>query len=54
MDNGSIIKVKINYDNKIKKLIINFNGTSKQLRNNFNAPLAVTKSVIIYFLRIKL
>ncbi|MAH89208.1 MAG: 5-oxoprolinase [Pelagibacterales bacterium] len=51
MDNGATIKVKINYDKKIKKLIIDFDGTSKQLRNNFNAPLAVTKSVIIYFLR---
>ena len=51
MDNGAIIRVKIYYDKKIKKLIIDFNGTSKQLKNNFNAPLAVTKSVIIYFLR---
>ena len=51
LDNGAIIKVKINFDKKIKKLIIDFSGTSKQLKNNFNAPLAVTKSVIIYFLR---
>ncbi len=51
MDNGAIIKIQIYFDNKIKKLVINFNGSSKQLKNNFNAPLAVTKSVIIYFLR---
>jgi len=51
MDNGALIKVKINFDKKIKKLKIDFTGSSKQLSNNFNTPLAVTKSVIIYFLR---
>ncbi len=51
MDNGAFINVKINYDKKTKKLLINFFGTSKELKNNFNAPTAVTKSVIVYFLR---
>ncbi|MAJ24573.1 MAG: 5-oxoprolinase, partial [Rickettsiales bacterium] len=51
MDNGAVIQVKIFFDRKLNKLIINFNGTSKQLKDNFNAPLAVTKSVVIYFLR---
>ena len=51
IDNGAVLKVKINFDKRIKKLKIDFTGSSEQLSNNFNAPLAVTKSVIIYFLR---
>lgn len=51
MDNGAVIEVKINFNRKLKKLIINFEGTSNELKNNFNAPKAVTKSVIVYFLR---
>ena len=35
----------------MKKLIIDFNGISEQIPNNFNTPKAVTKSVVIYFLR---
>ena len=51
IDNGAIIKVKLYYNKIKKKLEIDFSGTSKQLLNNFNAPEAVTKSVVIYFLR---
>ena len=51
MDSGAVIKVKIFYDKKLQRLIVDFNGSSKQLLNNFNTPKAVTKSVIIYFLR---
>ena len=51
LDNNSTIKVSFTFNKLLKKLIINFDGTSKQLNNNFNAPIAVTKSVIVYFLR---
>ncbi|MBV68933.1 MAG: 5-oxoprolinase [Pelagibacterales bacterium] len=51
LDNGSIIQLKINFNKKIKKLEIDFSGSSRLLDNNFNTPRAVTKSVVIYFLR---
>ncbi len=51
LDNGAKIKLKINYNIDIKKLEIDFSGSSKLLDNNFNTPKAVTKSVVIYFLR---
>ena len=38
------------FNKKTKKLDINFSQSSK-LKNNFNTPKAVTKSVVIYFLR---
>ena len=34
-----------------KKLDIDFSNSSKLLKDNFNTPKAVTKSVVIYFLR---
>ena len=51
LDNNSIIKVSFTFNKLSQKLTLDFNGTSKQLSNNFNAPIAVTKSVIVYFLR---
>ena len=51
LDNNSVIKVSFKFNKLSKNLILDFNGTSKQLTNNFNAPIAVTKSVIVYFLR---
>ena len=51
MDNESLLQTNIKFHKKTKKLIINFEGTSPQSNDNFNAPIAVTKSVIIYFLR---
>ena len=48
MDNGAFINLRMYFENK---LIIDFKGSSPQLLNNFNTPTAVTKSVIIYFLR---
>ena len=51
LDNGSIVKLTMGYNNKKKKLEIDFNGTSKLLKNNFNTPKSVTRSVITYFLR---
>ena len=51
MDNKAELNLLMFYEKKIKKLIIDFNGSSEQLPNNFNTPTAVTKSVVIYFLR---
>ena len=51
LDNGAIIQLQIKFNKKTKKLEIDFSGSSGLLDNNFNTPKAVTKSVIIYFLR---
>ena len=51
LDNNSIIKINIYYSKKKNKLVFDFKGTSSQLVDNFNTPNAITKSVIIYFLR---
>ncbi len=51
LDNGSIIKLKMKFNTTSKKLDINFSGSSNLLKDNFNTPKAVTKSVVIYFLR---
>ena len=46
-----LIKAKINFNSKTNKLTVDFSQSSKMLKNNFNTPTAVTKSVVIYFLR---
>ena len=51
LDNGAVIQCKIKFDKKTKKLDIDFSNSSNLLSNNFNTPKAVTKSVVIYFLR---
>ena len=51
LDNGAFVGVKIKFCKKMKKLEIDFSNSSKVLKNNFNTPQAVTKSVVIYFLR---
>ena len=51
LDNGAVIQCKIKFDKKTRKLDIDFSNSSNLLSNNFNTPKAVTKSVVIYFLR---
>ncbi|KAK1146594.1 hypothetical protein N8T08_003024 [Aspergillus melleus] len=50
MDDGSIIKLKINIDED-RGAIFDFSGTSPQAHGNWNAPPAVTNSATIYALR---
>jgi 5-oxoprolinase (ATP-hydrolysing) len=51
LDDGSMIKVKITIDKKLKNAKIDFTGTSPQLNNNFNAPSAVCKAAVLYVFR---
>ena len=51
LDNGAVIKCNIKFNKNTKKLDIDFSNSSNLLSNNFNTPKAVTKSVVIYFLR---
>jgi 5-oxoprolinase (ATP-hydrolysing) len=51
LDDGSMIKVKITIDKKLRNAKIDFTGTSPQLNNNFNAPSAVCKAAVLYVFR---
>lgn len=52
MDDGSMIKLKLNIDQKLRHATFDFTGTAGYLQNsNLNAPRAITYSAIIYVLR---
>ena len=51
LDNQAKILVKIKIDRENKTTIIDFTGTSPQQNNNFNAPVSITKAVVLYVFR---
>ncbi|HEY7742960.1 MAG TPA: hydantoinase B/oxoprolinase family protein [Burkholderiales bacterium] len=51
MDNGAVIRVKIEIDRAARSAVIDFTHTSSQLESNFNAPAAVTMSAVLYVFR---
>ncbi|GCE65897.1 hydantoinase [cyanobiont of Ornithocercus magnificus] len=52
LDNdGAILAVHISINCLHRRLKLDFSGTSRQQENNFNAPLAVTKAVVLYIVR---
>ncbi len=51
LEDGAVIKVKINVDQKDRTAVIDFTGTSEQRPSNFNAPSAVTRAAVLYVLR---
>src|SRR5262245_44257292 len=51
MDDGAIIKVRIDIDTDTRSAVIDFTGTSLQQGSNFNAPSAVTKAAVLYVFR---
>lgn len=51
LDNGSQIRVTITIQSETQSARIDFTGTSPQQANNFNAPLAITKAVVLYVFR---
>jgi 5-oxoprolinase (ATP-hydrolysing) len=51
MDDGAVIKVRIDIDAKARSAVIDFTGTSPQQGSNFNAPSAVTKAAVLYVFR---
>uniref|UniRef100_H2Y9L4 5-oxoprolinase n=1 Tax=Ciona savignyi TaxID=51511 RepID=H2Y9L4_CIOSA len=51
MDDGSMIKLRIDIDAEKGSAIFDFSGTSPMVLNNLNAPKAITLSAIIYCLR---
>jgi len=51
MDNGAVIKVKINIDTAARSATVDFTGSSKQQADNFNAPAAVARAAVMYVFR---
>lgn len=51
LDNGAIIQVKITINPQDCIATIDFTGTSSLPESNYNAPLAVTKAVVLYVFR---
>ncbi|HEY7688089.1 MAG TPA: hydantoinase B/oxoprolinase family protein, partial [Dongiaceae bacterium] len=51
MDDGAVIRVRIDIDAKARSAVIDFSDTSPQQDSNFNAPAAVTKAAVLYVFR---
>mgnify|MGYP000889466981 CR=1 FL=1 len=51
MDGGVEIVVRLQVDREARRARIDFSGTSPQQSGNLNAPLAITKAVVLYVFR---
>ncbi len=51
MDDGAIIRVRIDVDAQSRSAVVDFTGTSAQRPNNFNAPLSITRAATLYVFR---
>lgn len=51
LDDGSTLAVRTVVDHAERRLSLDFTGTSGQRPGNFNAPLAVTRAVVLYVIR---
>lgn len=51
MDDGAVIRVRIDLDPATRSAVVDFTGTSAQLPNNFNAPLSITRAATLYVFR---
>ncbi|WP_346293364.1 hydantoinase B/oxoprolinase family protein [Sphaerothrix gracilis] len=51
MDDGSRIQVQVRIDRAQRTAHIDFTGTSPQQSGNLNAPLAISKAVVLYVFR---
>jgi 5-oxoprolinase (ATP-hydrolysing) len=52
LDDGSRIVVAIEPDPARRRVTVDFSGTSAQQAGNLNAPLAITKAVVLYVFRV--
>ena len=51
MDDGALIRVRIDVDPTTRSAVVDFTGTSAQLPNNFNAPLSIARAATLYVFR---
>ncbi|MEB3361853.1 MAG: hydantoinase B/oxoprolinase family protein, partial [Synechococcaceae cyanobacterium] len=50
-DDGSRIQVVVRVDRRQRRVRVDFSGSSPQLAGNANAPLAITRAVVLYVFR---
>ena len=51
MDGGSEIKVRVSVNHADRSACVDFSGTSPQQEGNYNAPLSISKAVVLYVFR---
>ena len=51
MDDGAVIRVRIDVDAQARRAVVDFTGTSDQRPNNFNAPLSIARAATLYVFR---
>ncbi|WP_298162323.1 hydantoinase B/oxoprolinase family protein [Brevundimonas sp.] len=51
MDDGAVIRVRIDVDSDARTAVVDFTGTSDQRPTNFNAPLSITRAATLYVFR---
>jgi 5-oxoprolinase (ATP-hydrolysing) len=51
MDDGAVIRVRIDVDPAARSAVVDFAGTSGQRPNNFNAPLSISRAATLYVFR---
>jgi 5-oxoprolinase (ATP-hydrolysing) len=51
LDNGAVIRVRVQIDREVRRAVVDFTGTSAQLTDNFNAPAAVCRAAVLYVFR---
>ena len=51
LDDGSHIQVAVRIDRRARRATVDFSGSSGQRPGNSNAPLAITKAVVLYVFR---
>ncbi|WP_417270955.1 hydantoinase B/oxoprolinase family protein [Celeribacter sp.] len=51
MDEGAEIKVAVRVDRTARRAVVDFTGTSAQQDGNFNAPLSISRAVVLYVFR---
>jgi 5-oxoprolinase (ATP-hydrolysing) len=51
LDNGAVIRVKVEVDYERREALVDFTGTSAEQENNFNAPQAVCMAAVLYVFR---
>ena len=50
-DDGSRIEVAVRVDRQRRRVQVDFSGSSPQLEGNANAPMAITRAVVLYVFR---
>ncbi|OIP87184.1 MAG: 5-oxoprolinase, partial [Rhodobacterales bacterium CG2_30_65_12] len=51
LDHGAEIRVAVRIDRAARRAVVDFTGTSAQHKGNYNAPLSISRAVVLYTFR---